>query len=153
MLGLTISEGHCTCLCDTVVDHTSASCVRSHGCNADDVSLLRLDHVWQELSHSVPMADQVDLEDLLEVSIRSLCDEVCSANACIVVEDGDCSMLFLDLVCDLLNTGGRCDIALVEEDLASCCRQSCGVPSSRTYNSRAQLVVAAHRGCRHARPS
>lgn len=84
------------------------------------MTLLCLDHIWQELTNSIPMADEVDLEDLVKVGISSLGDEVCPANACVVAQYRDCTMLFLDLVGNLFDAGRGCDVSLVIEDLASC---------------------------------
>lgn len=51
------------------------------------MALLGLNHVWQELSDSVPVTDEVDLEDFVEVGICGLSDEVSSADTSIVAQD------------------------------------------------------------------
>jgi hypothetical protein len=116
----TISERHRRRLGDTVIDHSRASGVRRHRRGADNVTLLRLDHTRQELADGVPVADAVDLEDLVEVGIGDFSDEVGATDAGVVAEDGGGAVLGLDLVGDLFDAGRGGDVALVEEDFAGC---------------------------------
>jgi len=70
------------------------------------MALLRLDHVRQKLADGVPVADAVDLEDLVEVGVGDLGDEVGAADAGIVAEDRGGAVLGLDLVGDFFDAGG-----------------------------------------------
>jgi hypothetical protein len=84
------------------------------------MTLLGLDHVGEEFADGVPVADAVDLEDLVEVGIADFGDEVGATDTGVVAEDSGGAVLGLDLVGDLLDAGGGGDVALVEEDLAGC---------------------------------
>ena len=84
------------------------------------MTLLGLDHVGEEFADGVPVADAVDLEDLVEVGVADFGDEVGAADAGVVAEDRGGAVLGLDLVGDFFDAGGRGHVALVEEDFAGC---------------------------------
>lgn len=84
------------------------------------MALLARDHSREEFLDRVPVADEVDVEDLLEVLVGDIEDAERPANAGVVDENGRVAELGLDLVGDLGDAGGLCNVALVEVDVGDC---------------------------------
>lgn len=120
LLRQALVESHGASLCAAIVDHASDSCVGGHGGCRDDVALLAADHARQELAHSVPMRDEVDVEDLLQVGIGHVDDVVCLTNAGIVDEDGGGTEVLLDARCNIMYSLGFGNVAFVVRDVGDC---------------------------------
>lgn len=113
-------ESHDTSFGDTVVYHTSRVDKTGHACSADHVTLLVLDHIGQESLSGVPVADQVDLEDLVE-EVGGHVDNIEGlANTGVVEKDGWCAQVSLDPCGDLVYVLRAGDIALVEVYVLDC---------------------------------
>ena len=80
--------------------------------------LLGRDHVRQEGLDSVPMRDEVDVEDLLEVRVANIENVESLPNAGIVEEDADGAEVALDSASDVSHGFWVGDIALVEVHVA-----------------------------------
>lgn len=90
---------------------------RCNGCNGDNVALLLLGHVWQELLDGVVVADDIELEDLLQRALSLIEDGAISRDSSVIDEDAGVAVLLADLlrgVCDGLSVG---DVALEVVDL------------------------------------
>lgn len=90
---------------------------RGNGCNGNNVALLFLGHVWQEFLDSVVVADNIELEDLLQRVLSLIEDGAISRDSSVVDQDAGVAVLLANLlrrVCDCLSVG---DIALEVVDL------------------------------------
>ena len=84
LLRQALVQGQCARLGCAVVGHPRDGGVRGHGGGGDDVALFRGEHAREEGPDRVPVREEVDAEDLVQVGVRCLGDEVRGADAGVV---------------------------------------------------------------------
>lgn len=85
--------------------------------HCNHVTVVLLNHCWQEFLHHPPMADGVDLKNLFDLSLGFLQDASAGADSRVVDQDGWVAMLLADFRSCLCDFGGRGDICAIEVDV------------------------------------
>jgi len=113
--------------------------VACHACNADNVTLLRRDHVRQEGLDGVEVRDKVDVEQLAQLVGLGVEDGVHVGDAGVVDEDGGRAEKGADGGGDFVHGGGGGDVGFEEVDVLDwvsllvvemCCEVAGMLPSS-----------------------
>lgn len=100
----------------SVIHHASDSDVTSRAGYCNNMSFVLRDHVRQESFDSVPIAENIDIENLAQVLRRRIQDRVCCCDTRVIDEDGGRSVFSADTVCCGRDGGCVGDIAFEEPD-------------------------------------
>lgn len=109
--------------------------IACHTRNRDHMTMILLDHGWQEFSNHPEMRYSIDLESLSDMLFLRTQNGPAWRNAGVVDEDGRITMIFPDFLGDSGNIRSRRNIALVEGNIGSLVRRlSTNFSSKREVN-------------------
>lgn len=90
-------ERKSTRFCASVINVLRVNQKTSHASNSDDMSVISLDHCWDELFDEKKMRDSVDVENSAHFSFRFIEDRFVGSNSRIVDQNCRVSVIFADL--------------------------------------------------------
>lgn len=104
-----------------VVGYAGAGHEAGHAGHGHNVPLVLLDHGRQELAHRVPVAEQVDAENLLQLARRRVDDGVRGADSSVVDENGRVPNLAANRLGGIVDGGWVGNVASLEVDVVWGC--------------------------------